>query len=159
MGNPLSVANEYEHWHTKPLHRISIGPSNGDDLFESASDFWNRMVDFCIHIQKLDDSQMFTARVAKRAKVMFSQACVTHSVQLGGGGLVGGGGWSGWGSWSGRGGGGGLAVGGGGGGGSGDLPSPRIGHWPPPPPRIGLIRVLWSMRRRYEYYWNAYLLL
>ena len=29
---------------------------------------------------------IFTARVAKRAKVMFSQACVTHSVQLRGGG-------------------------------------------------------------------------
>ena len=30
----------------------------------------------------------FTARVAKRAKVMFSQACVTHSVQLQGGGVT-----------------------------------------------------------------------
>ena len=29
---------------------------------------------------------LITVRVAKRAKVMFSQACVTQSVQLGGGG-------------------------------------------------------------------------
>ena len=38
----------------------------------------------------LTSLSIFTARVAKRAKVMFSQACVTHSVQLckvfGGGG-------------------------------------------------------------------------
>ena len=33
---------------------------------------------------------LVTARVAKRAKVMFSQACVTHSVQLRGGGGGGG---------------------------------------------------------------------
>ena len=31
-------------------------------------------------------NHFIAARVAKRAKVMFSQACVTHSVQLGGGG-------------------------------------------------------------------------
>ena len=31
-------------------------------------------------------AKLFTARVAKRAKVMFSQVCVTHSVQLWGGG-------------------------------------------------------------------------
>ena len=29
---------------------------------------------------------VITARVAKRAKVMFSQSCVTHSVQVRGGG-------------------------------------------------------------------------
>ena len=46
--------------------------------------------------------RFITARVAKRAMVMFSQACVTHSVHRGGGGggvcllgacLLGGGGW------------------------------------------------------------------
>ena len=35
------------------------------------------------HSSLLSDS-IFTACVAKRAKVMFPQACVTHSVQLGG---------------------------------------------------------------------------
>ena len=35
---------------------------------------------------RVKSPSIFTARVAKQAKVMFLQACVTHSVQQGGGG-------------------------------------------------------------------------
>ena len=42
--------------------------------------FWHKYSGLCF-------LYFITARVAKRAKVMFSQACVTHSVQQGGGGV------------------------------------------------------------------------